>query len=301
LPRRPSLQYRAAPAIGFVVGLFVESSDDFVMLMIAEAGVAVLVFALWAMLPRKPKHPPSRSQSLQETDARTAQVPRKRWLSTWMVCLTGGLTTGVFLLWTASIPTQMQGVFSSIMLKWFAIIMSVASLIGNFAAGPITELLGLQQRLQQTIFVLLFTQLVCYVLFAMLLPNTPLPFTASSSVLMVILIVAGVAQGIMNPLIYELAAELSYPCSGSYSGAVYSWMVNAIGLVFVFILPDVPVAYDSFGMVGACLLSLIGLSVVRVEYPRRQVDTGHAETLVGTSLQPERLAHVRNRTLDAVC
>lgn len=139
--------------------------------------------------------------------------------------------------------------------------------------GPLTEQFGLQTHLCKVVMVTLVIQVLGCLSFAVLLPNSVLPVgRVPASALLVVLFAASLCEGVMAPMIYELGAELTYPYSESFSGAVFSWILNAFGLVLLVVFPLVPVAFDSFAMAGACFVALLSMFLVREEYPRRVLD-----------------------------
>eukprot|EP00928_Gymnodinium_smaydae_P024442 TRINITY_DN19775_c0_g1_i1.p1 TRINITY_DN19775_c0_g1~~TRINITY_DN19775_c0_g1_i1.p1 ORF type:complete len:474 (-),score=94.15 TRINITY_DN19775_c0_g1_i1:360-1673(-) len=268
----------AAPAVGFLMALWVTTSNGLVNLMVAEAVWAVLAVCLWLLVPRKPRCPPSASQQQLSVRGGTRHsLPMRRWVSASAVFLASGLAVGCFQTWTSTLPTQLEGVLSQGMLKWFAVISNLASVAGNFFAGPLTEHFGLQTSLCRVVIVALVVQLLGYLGFALLLPNSPVRLmdTSPGGALVAMLLVASAAEGILSPIIYELGAELTYPYSESLSGGVYSWLLNFYGLVLLAVFPIIPVAMDSFAMAGAAVVSLLGMLLVREEYPRRRVDEGN--------------------------
>jgi hypothetical protein len=141
----------AGPAAGFLLALLVRDSGDFVLLMEGEAALALLVAVFWCLVPRKPARPPSVSQALRETPrahlCTQDQPPRRRWCSFTALLLSGGFAVGCFQVWTAALPTSLNGVFPASLLKWFVIITGAGSMVGNFGAGPVVERLGIQTRL----------------------------------------------------------------------------------------------------------------------------------------------------------
>lgn len=164
-------------------------------------------------------------------------------------------------------------------LKWFAVITSLASVIGNFTAPQLIEMLHLQTRLKMVLGITLCLQLVAYALFAVLLPDSPLPLMkGSTGTLMACVVLASIAEGAMAPIVYELSAELTYPMSEGVTGAAFSWLINFFGMVLLAVYPVVPSAYDSMMMVAVSAVALIGLQLVIAEYPRRELDDGACGT-----------------------
>lgn len=270
----------AGPTLGFLLGLCVHSCNDLVLLLEVEAAMSVAVLAAWACLPRKPSVPPSRSQEIRRSgEPQASAVPRRRMISTWVLLLAAGAVVGVFQCWSPALPTQLQGVLPETVLKWFAVITSLASVIGNFTAPQLIEMLHLQTRLKMVLGITLCLQLVAYALFAVLLPDSPLPLMkGSTGTLMACVVLASIAEGAMAPIVYELSAELTYPMSEGVTGAAFSWLINFFGMVLLAVYPVVPSAYDSMMMVAVSAVALIGLQLVIAEYPRRELDDGACGT-----------------------
>ncbi|CAE7523919.1 unnamed protein product [Symbiodinium sp. CCMP2456] len=270
----------AGPTLGFLLGLCVHSCKDLVLLLEVEAAMSVAVLAVWACLPRKPSVPPSRSQEIRRSgEPQASAVPRRRMISTWVLLLAAGAVVGVFQCWSPALPTQLQGVLPETVLKWFAVITSLASVIGNFTAPQLIEMLHLQHRLKSVLGITLCLQLVAYALFAVLLPDSPLPLMkGSTGMLMACVVLASIAEGAMAPIVYELSAELTYPMSEGVTGAAFSWLINFFGMVLLAVYPVVPSAYDSIMMVAVGAVALIGLQLVIAEYPRRELDDGACGT-----------------------
>jgi len=201
-------------------------------------------------------------------------VPCERWISTSILVVAAGAVVGFFQCWSPALPTQLQGILPETLLKWFAIITSIASMIGTLTAPSLIEILRLQTSLKLVLVFTLLVQLVAFALLAALLPGSPVPLEGSTSMLLALLVVASIGEGAMAPVVYELSAELTYPKSEGVTGAVFSWLLNFFGVVLLAVFPVVPSKYDSLMMVGIVVLGLVSMCLVKAEYPRRQVDEG---------------------------
>ncbi|CAJ1338532.1 unnamed protein product [Effrenium voratum] len=150
----------AGPSVGFLLAFSVRNSQQLIFLMEMEALFSLLVLAAWGCLPRKPKHPPSLSQELRSRGSSGAAepVPLRRWISASVLVMAGSLAVGVFQCWSPALPTQLEGVLPNGLLKWFSVITSVASLVGNFAAPFLIEALHLQLKLKLALVAALLVQ-----------------------------------------------------------------------------------------------------------------------------------------------
>jgi len=258
------------------LALLVTTERHFTVLLVGEAILGLTVMVAWMALPKLPRAPPSISQGLRGAGAQavaSAPLTKCQWVSFGCLMIAGGMLNGVFQAWSNTIPTQLEGDLPGALLKWFSFIAGLAGASGSLLVAFSTRVLNLESKLKMTLLCTIFLQFVGFVLFAVLLPGSPPAGVSGSGLLLMLLIIIGsVANGAMSPLVYELGAELSYPCSEGLSGGVFSWLLNVFQVVLLVVLPIVPAAWDGELMAGTCLVGAGLVAVVQERYGRQEAD-----------------------------
>ncbi|KAK3879317.1 hypothetical protein Pcinc_016102 [Petrolisthes cinctipes] len=71
-----------------------------------------------------------------------------------------------------------------------------------------------------------------------------------------------------SPLFFELALEISYPCSEVIVGGLVTGMNNLVGLsfLFIFFIPNIGYAWVTYVLVGASAVSILPVLFVKEDY-----------------------------------
>jgi len=261
------------PSIGFILATFVHTPEDFKNLLYMEMIVCASAFLFWIFTPHAPQNPPSLSAKEQseseETDFKKDLYFALSKRSFILLAITGGVVSGVFNCWTASLADILKAQIGESLSQWLGFVANIANFTGQLLVGPVSERF-FKKRLKRLLLILCFIQAVGYVIFTSCLPIGPheelisVPF----HFLLVILCFASMAQGATVPLCYELGAEITHPVAEGVSGGFISFSNNFGGLVLLFVLPHIDKNYDSLLMTGSILLGCLLIFFVQERYPR---------------------------------
>jgi hypothetical protein len=280
------------PSIGLIVAHLIVVPNDMELRLQLECAVSFLALVCWWFTPALPKRAPS----VSALEARkVSHIGRKAallnfWFDLKKVCsnrsfmvlaLSGGLVSGVFNCWSASIPDSMSDSLSETMTQWLGFVANTASFVGNAAVGPLQQKF-FAFRLKRLIILLFVLQIVGYFAFTLSLPLGTFSSTAilplGGTALISVLCVASVCLGAAAPLFYELGAELTYPGNEGLSAGVVSLSDNAAGLVLLFVMPLIAKSWNSALMLCAVIIGAVLIFFVKEEYYRGKRDTALAET-----------------------
>ena len=201
-----------------------------------------------------------------------------------LLAVAGGGVLGVFNGWSALFnnilgPLLCDGAATcddaSTIAGWFGFSSTVAAVVGGFIMGAIAD----TRRFSRHMKLLTLTSAAiafacfCWFIFSVPTPFAATPILASNTASLGVAITAcGFALGLINPLYYELGAEITYPTPEQYSAGVITLFNNALGIVFIFAQP-----YFSSGLMNCAMFVTVvvtGLMVLPVKerYLRRDDD-----------------------------
>eukprot|EP00911_Craspedida_sp_UC1_P001483 UC1_evm1s1122 len=170
---------------------------------------------------------------------------------------------------------------------WLGFFNLLAGVVGNFVSGWVGDLC-FRRRLKAPIVVFFFWAAAAYAWFAFTLPT---PWSAapllptSHDIVLAAIVLSGFVQGAIDPCLYELAAELSYPQEESASAMLITLAYNAATLVVLCIAPNVPSSCMNIFMVGAMLLCGLLCCGVRERYIRTAAEATMARTRSASIIQ----------------
>ena len=73
----------------------------------------------------------------------------------------------------------------------------------------------------------------------------------------------------MRPIIYELAAEISFPLEEGTSASLIAFLFNAATLIMLFVAPVISLTLFNTIMAATMLVCAWGVCFSRESYPRR--------------------------------
>lgn len=187
-----------------------------------------------------------------------------------VLCVFGGSQAGVSSAWSGMLQ-QMLPEFSSEFVGWCGFASSLASVAGNVIAGIVGDVFfPLHQK-----HLLIATYLLSALFYGLFTLSLPSPFSENgviprSAVSMVIVpSIAGFFQSACDPLLYELAAEMSYPIPEGTSAGFITLLFNAATLAMLFIAPAISLNYFNSIMCATMLAGGIATVFVPVVLRRR--------------------------------
>jgi MFS family permease len=186
---------------------------------------------------------------------------------------------------------------------WIGFANGLAGNLSSVAAGLVIAR-RFRRRLKACLVGALLVFFVAQLAFALALPCAllpkgmapPLEGSLGSPVgLTTLLVIGGVAQGVTNPITYELAAELIYPVREGMSAGILVCILNGACLVVVLLRSSLSFAWMNVvecGVVGTVLLLIL---LVREEY-RRPAD--HDSRCSGSAAGPSLEGNAAELTVE---
>jgi Na+/melibiose symporter-like transporter len=283
--------------IGFAFAFYIpDMTDDLEMVLLQEQNMAIAVGILAAFLScfhDRPNAATSISAVVQHAieDKRAPDKSVMKEMREEIVAASGiapfmvlsifvGTSQGVWSGWCPMIPEAVMPNLSENQGDEMSLYANLATIVGGLLIGPIAE--RWWEGHYKTLLVILYTcATVCFTWFTIALP-TPSPMFDDTKfvrdvrdsgfhMLNIPVILTGVFQGAMVPLVYELSAEICFPMSDGTSAGIYQLFVNLGQMLFLF----VPVLCHSDWFNTACLFSMVfglaGLFWVRPVYRRKKL------------------------------
>lgn len=190
-----------------------------------------------------------------------------------LLSLSGGLSQGFWNTWTGVLLTILSPMgYSQNEAGWFGFIAAMGTIVGGLVFGSLMDRPSLRRRFKLVVIILSVTSALFLVWFILSLPSIfddePL-LPSSLGVLGTAITLGGVAMGGANPLYYELGAELTYPVPEVTSASFITLWNNVIGLIFLFLAPELDEKVTNFALIVALAIFVLMLGGVREQYKRR--------------------------------
>ena len=248
-----------------------------------EIGMAVLpAIAIVAHFPAAPATPPSPAAAKFAADLvhgrvtpffsglwRVCKLP-----SLWLIVLAGGIQNGVSSAWQSVIPQVLGSVgYSPSVAGYYGFASTVAGQVGCIVSGRMADLY-FPRRFKALAIWLFFIDALLFVWLTLTLPSPwggPLAPNGALSIVSAITL-AGFFQGALDPLFYELGAELTYPVSEGTSAGLYTFVYAFAQLLLLFISPIIDLVWQNVVMTGAIVLCGLLACLVREDYRRADAE-----------------------------
>jgi nitrate/nitrite transporter NarK len=275
--------------IGFVLcPLVVPSAAQMPYLLYGLAGASMLTaIACFVHFPSMPPLPPSaaaETQLLQKGDGMSYLRGIKDAVtnpSCMLLILAGGLQSGVFASWNGAVPDMLTTLHvGSTTAGFFAFACSLAGILGGIALGKIADRV-LPRRLKFLILVCFAVSIVFFVWFTLSFPILSLPAVLPSTFWTALcsITLSGLFIGAVNPLFYELAAELTFPVPEATSAALVTWTLNLGGAILLFCASEINTAAMNVVLLGCIVLCMGAIALVRERYGRLDMEAVHCSSV----------------------
>lgn len=268
--------------LGFLIGFAVRTSADVPWLMRGEAlACAVLLAVIMAYFPSRPKMPPSATAAIstrQKTPIREFARGLLRAVTNLnyaLVAVAGGLMSGTFNAWSASLPVILLHIdaLSDDDRVWLGFASMVSMCLGSVGIGAITEKF-FHRRLKRLSLILFSLGLASFSLFCVTLPIEWAPKMLLRTrmglfpMLMMATCLGSFFAGGDVPVSYEWGVEATYPEPEALALAFNVLFNNLVGIVFLFTLSRMSVSTANLSMVGTCVICILMTALVKERYPR---------------------------------
>ncbi|CAF1413397.1 unnamed protein product [Adineta steineri] len=226
--------------------------------------------------PAQPPTPPSvAAELLMQEGNQSSNSGFKDFMKGLRTCMTnlsfvllstaGGIMNGTFAVWAGLFSSILYPEYTETQAGWFGFCSSLAGIIGALCLGALADTPRFRRRLKMLILIsfigcflsVLWLQLSVRSIFydAPILGSTQITIGLS-------LLLAGLFQGAVSPLIYEGLAEIMYPLPESLSASILvQWNnIACISLLFV--------ASGRYKLINLLVLIVIALSIIMTVFAR---------------------------------
>lgn len=269
-------------AVGFLLGPWlVHNASEVPKLLIAHAGLSVInLIMILIYFPAKPPTPPSKSQRDHGSEGSFGQigsvVTNKDCM---LIALGGGIVYGVFNVWSGNFDQILKGVsdeYTQSTLGWLGFGATMAVIVGGLIIGPIADMFKRRMHIMLTILGALTTIFMALFTFAL-----PTKFSQHTVIILpyqgifALIIASGLTLGACIPLMFEVAAEMTYPAPESSSALIIILILNAAAMIYLIVTPmlldEKVLNLVITGCSGLAVLLFLGTRVkyVRADYERR--------------------------------
>jgi hypothetical protein len=125
---------------------------------------------------------------------------------------------------------------------------------------------------------LITSAVICFAAFAWFILSVPTPLSSTpilsstTASLGVSITLCGFALGLLNPLYYELGAEVTYPTPEQYSAGVITLFNNGLGIVFIYAQPYFSDGFMNCAMAVTVVVTGLMVLPVKEVYLRKDDD-----------------------------
>eukprot|EP00727_Mastigamoeba_balamuthi_P009681 m51a1_g5335 hypothetical protein (473) ;mRNA; r:410215-412107 len=270
--------------VAFLLGpALVRSARHFPRLVYAEAAAAFVPFALaWAHFPSAPRAPPSAAAAAAAAAAPEARKWRPflggiarclRSPAAVLCVLATGTQSGVYFSFTGCLQQSLPQLGTAAV-GWLGFASSLASIAGSLAGGRVVDR-WLGRRMKAAAVGAMALCAALFLLFSLCAPSVfrSAPIVPENVYLMgVLLTLIGFIWGTINPVMYELAAEITFPVSEAISGGLITTWMSVAMLVTLFVVPKIPVMWFNLIVTAAFVLCAALAACIRDEYRRHDLE-----------------------------
>ncbi|XP_063413837.1 solute carrier family 49 member 4 homolog [Mytilus trossulus] len=231
-------------------------------------GIAFVLMLVY--YPRKPDLPPTVSASLARLDFRSGIKDLIRNVKFWLICLTFGVSQGVFSSWQGVLDVNLKPHnISQNEAGWLGFYSLIAGCFASLVFAKFSDVFARHMRL-----FLLFLYICasgCFVWFIFLVEGV----IQSSTVMLYTSIIMGTMFLTSTmPLFFEMACEAAYPVPEGITNLVLTLSSNIGGLIFLVIqmIPNIGTNWASWCMLGGIVSCIPVLALLKERYNRLDVD-----------------------------
>ncbi len=278
-------------AVGFLAGSHWCSSDVTSLLIYCLLMSVVPAFFALIYLPERPTNYPSMAAKAADSNysAPLFEMPllngdsqpisnRKfdyAWVSYFILVIATGILAGVINSWQALLQSILNPAgFKGSTVGTIGFINVLAGNIFAVIAGCLMDKC-FHRRLKAGLVISFLVWTIAMILVTLTLPSflykvPPLDqyFSDERLWLAFLVLVAGSAQGVSNPLTYELAAELIWPVNEGISAGIIVFILNGVSIVVVFVGSELNTNYMNFITTMTCALVFVMVLFIKEAYNR---------------------------------
>lgn len=248
-----------------------QERKEIMKLLYVEFGVVAFMFLLVLVyFPAKPKIPPSTTASIARMKFKTGFIKLCKNTKFWTVCLTYGLSLGIFGAWQSVLDVNLKphGI-SENEAGWIGFYSTVAAAGACVIVGRFADVYSKHMRL---FLLALYIGSSLFMIWFILLINGYIPQSKVSLYVSVILSTILITSS--PALYYEMACEITYPVAEGITNLWLTSINNLGGLIFLCIqmIPNIGTAWENWCVIGAMVASIPVLCTFKEHYNRLEVD-----------------------------
>ncbi|OWF51146.1 disrupted in renal carcinoma protein 2-like [Mizuhopecten yessoensis] len=245
--------------------------SEIMFLLYIEFGFAALIFLLTLVyFPDKPTLPPSTTASIERLEFKKGLLQLVRNFKFWMVCLTYGVSLGVFNCWQSVLDVNLKphGI-SENEAGWLGFYSTLAASFTCITVARFSDIFSKHMRL---FLVILYIGGALAMAWFAVLVNGYIPNSTTS--LYISIILGTLLLNATPPLYYEMACEITYPVAEGISNLWLTMINNVGGLIFLLIqmIPNIGTTWENWCVLGAVVICIPVLCTMDERYNRLEVD-----------------------------
>ncbi|XP_033742487.1 solute carrier family 49 member 4 homolog [Pecten maximus] len=244
---------------------------EIMFLLYVEFGFVAFIYLLVLVyFPAKPKIPPSTTASIARMKFRTGFIKLFKNSQFWVICLTYGLSLGIFNAWQSVLDVNLKphGI-SENEAGWIGFYSTVSAAVSCVIVGRFADIYSKHMRL---FLLVLYTGSTLAMAWFILLINGYIPESKVS--LYVSVIVSTILITSTPALYYEMVCEITFPVAEGITNLWLTTMNNLGGLLFLFVqmIPNIGTVWENWCVIGAMVACIPVLCTFKEHYYRLEVD-----------------------------
>ncbi|XP_033744145.1 solute carrier family 49 member 4-like [Pecten maximus] len=245
--------------------------SEIMFLLYIEFGFAAFIFLLSLVyFPDKPLLPPCPTASIERLEFKKGLSQLLRNFKFWMVCLTYGVSLGVFNCWQSVLDVNLKphGI-SENEAGWLGFYGTLAASLTCVIVARFSDVFTKHMRL---FLVILYVGGALAMAWFTIIVNGYIPNSTTS--LYVSIILGTLLLNASPPLYYEMACEITYPVAEGITNLWLTMMNNVGGLIFLLVqmVPNIGTSWENWCVIGAVVVCIPVLCTMDERYNRLEVD-----------------------------
>lgn len=294
-------------AVGFLAGpALVRTAAEAPRFIYFEAGLGVLVLVLSIFFfpndrsedeeeveDRPPSPPPLSVQATADEQTplqqqRPSQQQKQSFVRGLLACLkdpsvmlavlAAGIQSGIYSSWTGLLQQILEPLnYTPAQAGWFGFCSTAGTVVGALLIGFVADRWFAPRRRMKAMLLVIWA--ACVLLFLWFTLSLPSPMSAKPLIPSVTATIGisvgagGLFQGAIDPPLYELAAEASFPVHESTSASLTTFIWNLATLIMLFVAPHIRVELYNTMLTCSFAFCMLLTLVMREKYKRRDAKT----------------------------
>lgn len=245
--------------------------NEIMFLMYIEFGFAAFILLVSLVyFPDKPPLPPCTTASIERLEFKKGLSQLLRNFKFWMICLTYGVSLGVFNCWQSVLDVNLKphGI-SEDEAGWMGFYGTLAASLTCVIVARFSDVFTKHMRL---FLVILYVGGALAMAWFTVIVNGYIPNSTTS--LYISIIIGTLLLNASPPLYYEMACEITYPVAEGITNLWLTMINNVGGLIFLLVqmIPNIGTSWENWCVIGAVVVCIPILCTMDERYNRLEVD-----------------------------